>query len=151
MWAPKVHSSFIPVCWRLRLQHLLDVVHYFIAGGDVSVCLCCSHTSYFSVVPTVFKNGDTTSSLLLQSAISVWLGTVVWPAPIPFHTPTWHPGFCGSLQLLASIVLPVDCQIPVHPLWAQGWCISPLDITVMSVIIIWAFLVKNWELLRRLA
>lgn len=77
MGAPKVPSSFIPVCWRLKLQNLLDVGHYFIAGGGVSVCLCCSHTSYFSVDPTVFKDGNMTSSLLPEGAINAWLGTVV--------------------------------------------------------------------------
>lgn len=87
----------------VKLQNLLGVVHSFVAGGDVSVCLCCSYTSYFSVVPTVFRNGNVTSSLCHRRVL--WLGTV-------FELPPSHSTLPAGIQALvaASIVQPESCE-----------------------------------------
>lgn len=94
-------------------------------------CLCCSHTSHFSVaIPKVFKNGSMTSSLLLKGVINACLGTVVWPAPHPVTYPTL------ASQLSWHCTAPDICTVAWEP--RPGGCLGPLDITVMSIIILCA-------------
>lgn len=65
--------------------------YYFIAGGSMSVCLCCSHTSYFSVGPTVLKNGNMTSSfcyhrVLLMHGWGLWFDLPPSHSTLPLGT-----------------------------------------------------------------